>query len=248
MPEISFGGLINFLLGIMSGFILFTITYVYFLVRGKNLDTSLIHKPKVDVNEEELKTMILDKQDTFKKRYKKENEKIGKVVFDLSYELMDEISHYYFPNSKYPMLELSVNEIITLNQYITERIDKILDQPILKNTRNIRITKIVQAYELKKSIDQKKVIKAVKSKPVKKTVKVALTALNVMNPAYWFRKLVINTSMDFVTKKICLMIIGVVGEETSKVYSKKLFDKDLDFDLVDKELKALEAGEDDEAN
>jgi hypothetical protein len=246
MPEISFGGLINFLLGVMSGFVLFTITYVYFLVRGKNLDATIIHKPKVDVNEEELKTMILAKQDVFKKRYKKQDEKMGKIIFDLSYELMDEISHYYFPNSKYPMLELSVNEIITLNQYITERMDQILNQPLLKNTRNIRITKIVQAYELKKSLDEKKIIKAAKSKPVKKTMKVALTALNIMNPAYWFRKLVINTSMDFVTKKICLMIIGVVGEETSKVYSKKLFDKDIEFDLVEKELKALETGEDDD--
>ncbi|MFP4286458.1 MAG: hypothetical protein ACLFRI_02065 [Candidatus Izemoplasmataceae bacterium] len=248
MPEISFGGLINFLLGILSGFILFTIIYTYFLVRGKNLDTSLIHKPKVEVKEEELEAMILEKQDVFKKRYKKEDKKIGKIIFDLSYELIDEISHYYFPNSKYPMLELSVNEIITLNQYITERMDKILEQPILKNTRNIRITKIVQAYELKKSIDEKKLIKAAKSKPVKKTMKVALTALNIMNPAYWFRKLVINASMDFVTKKICLMIIGVVGEETSKVYSKKLFDKEIEFDLVDKELKALESGEDDETD
>ena len=246
MPEISFGGFINFILGIFSGFILFTLVYIYFSVRGKHSDMMLVRKPNVDVKEEELKKIIVDKQNSFKSIYKKNQKNIGKTTFDLSYELIEEISRYYFPDSKYPMLELSVNEIIKLNHYITDRIDGILEQPILKNTRNIRITKIVRAYEAKRAIDEKKLVKAVKSKTVRTTMKVTLGAINILNPAYWFRKLVINTSVDFVTRKICLMIISVVGEETSKVYSKKLFDKDIKFDLVDRELKALEEGLEDE--
>lgn len=246
MPEISYVGLINFILGIFSGFILFTVVYIYFSVRGKHSEMMLIRKPPVDVDEEKLKQIIIDKQHSFKKVYKKNKKNIGKTTFDLSYELIEEISSYYFPDSKYPMLELSVNEIITLNHYITDRIDEILEQPLLKNTRNIRITKIVRAYETKRSIEEKRLIKAAKSKTVKTTVKVTLGALNLFNPAYWFRKLVINTSVDFVTKKICLMIISVVGEETSKIYSKKLFDKDIEFDLVEKELRALEEGDDED--
>jgi len=244
--EISFGGLINFLLGIAFGFILFTLTYIYFNVRGKSIDMDAVHKSSENVNEEELKELILSKQVVFKKQVKDQG--FGKLVFDLSYELIDEISRYYFPHSKHPMLELSVNEIITLNHYITDRIDKILEQPILKNTRNIRVTKLVQAYETKRKIDQQKIVKAVKSKAVKKTFKMIMGAVNLFNPDYWFRKLVISSSVDFVTKRIGLMIIGVVGEETSKVYSKKLFDKDLEFDLVEKELKALEIGDDSDEN
>ena len=243
MPEISFGGVINFLLGIFSGFVLFTMMYIYFSVRGKNAKIMLVRRPSVDVDEERLKEIIIGKQDNFKETYKRSDKNIGKLTFELSYELIEEISAFYFPDSKYPMLELSVNEIISLNHYITDRIDQILDQPILKNTRNVRVTKIVRAYETKKAIEERKLVKAAKSKAVKRTMKVTLGAINLFNPAYWFRKLVINTSMDFVTKKICLMIISVVGEETSKIYSKKLFDKDLELDFVDKELKALEAGE-----
>ncbi len=246
MPEITFGGIINFILGILSGFILFTLVYIYFSIRGKNSDMMLIRKPEVDVDEEKLKQIIIDKQKAFKSAYKKNQKNIGKTTFNLSYELIEEISSFYFPDSKYPMLELSVNEFITLNHYITDRIDGILEQPLLKNTRNIRITKIVRAYETKKAIEQKRLIKAAKSGAVKTTMKVTLGALNLFNPAYWFRKLVINTSVDFVTRKICLMIISIVGEETSKIYSKKLFDKDVEFDLVERELRALEAGSDDD--
>ncbi len=245
MLEISFGGLVNFLLGILSGFILFTVTYIYFIIRGKNLDEQSIVQSVENVDQEELKTLILDKQAQFKKMNRKHPKGLGKFVFDLSYELVEEISGYYFPKSKYPMLELSVDEMIELNHYITQRLDGILDQPLLKNTRNIRITRIVQLFEKKKQLEERKVVKAMRNKTVNKAFKVTMGAINVFNPAYWFRKLVVNTSVDFITKRVSLMVIGVVGEETSKIYSKKLFDKDIEFDLVEKELQALEKGSED---
>ena len=71
-------------------------------------------------------------------------------------------------------------------------------------------------------------------------------ALNAVNPVYWFRKLVINTSIDVMTRKVCVVIIGVVGEETAKIYSKKLFDKPIELDLVDENMEALLAEEDDD--
>ncbi len=248
MLEISFGGLINFALGILSGFILFTVTYIYFIIRGKNLDEQSIVQSVENVDQEELKTLILDKQEVFKKTHKKKQKGLGKLVFELSYELVEEISGYYFPKSKYPMLELSVDEMIELNHYITKRLDGILDQPLLKNTRNIRITRIVQLFEKKKQLEEKKVVKAMRNKTLNKAFKVTMGAINVFNPAYWFRKLVVNTSVDFITKRVSLMVIGVVGEETSKIYSKKLFDKDIEFDLVEKELEALEKGSDDDGD
>lgn len=243
--DISLAGLINFLLGIFSGFLLFTIVYIYFFVRGKNIDVSLFRKPDTEVDEEELKQIVTDKQETFKKM-KRKGESIGKLTFSLSYELIEEIAKYYFPKSKYPMLELSVDEMLALNHYITERIDGILNQPILKNTRNIRVTKLVRMYEAKRSFDQNRIVKAAKNKVVKKSVKYTLGAVNLMNPAYWFRKLVVNKSVGYIENKIALLIIGVVGEETIKVYSKKLFDKDVEMDFVDQALKSLETGDDSE--
>ncbi len=242
MLEFSLGGLINFLLGIFSGFVLFTVLYVYFIVRGKNVDLDTSNKPVEQVDEEQLKTLITDKQNAFKTNYKQEDKRLSKMVFDLSYDLVEEIAGYYYPDSPHPMLELSIDEMIDLNQYISKRIDSILDQPLLKNTRNLRVTRIVQLFEKKKQIEQSKAYRVVRNKKVNKIRKATLGAINVFNPAYWFRKLVVGQSVDFITKRVALMIIAVVGEETSKIYSKKLFDKDIEFDFVDKELEALEEG------
>ena len=246
MFDISFLGFVNFFVGMLTGMIVFTAIYISFLVRGKNINIEDIKRPTIDVNEEELREMIINKQKSFKRKKKLGNQTIAKLTFEMSYELVEEISSYFFPDSKYPMLELSVNEILSLNHYITDRLDKILDKPILKNTKNLQITKIVRMYEKKKAIDQNRLVKAAKKYKVAKVVKYGGAIVNAVNPVYWFRKLVVNTSIDVVTKKVCLVIIGIVGEETTNIYSKKLFNKPLELSVVEKEmLTLLEEGEED---
>lgn len=248
MFDISFLGFINFFVGMATGMVAFAAIYVYFLVRGKNINIDDIKRPTIDVSEEELKVLILDKQKKFKRNKKLGNQSVAKLTFELSYELVEEISKHFFPDSKYPMLELSVNEILNLNHYITNRLDEILDKPILKNTKNLQITKIVSMYDKKKAIDQNKLVKAARKFKVGKVVKYGGAVLNAVNPVYWFRKLVINTSVDIMTRKVCLVIIGIVGEETSKVYSKKLFDVPFELNVVEKEMLSLleEEGVEDE--
>ncbi len=239
MFEISFGGFINFFVGMATGMVAFAAIYIYLLVRGKNINIDDIKRPNVDVNEEELKIMIIDKQKKFKRNKKLGNQNIAKLTFELSYELLEEISKYFFPDSKYPMLELSVNELLNLNHYITNRLDDILDKPILKNTKNLQITKIMSMYDKKKAIERNKLVKAAKKYKVVKIAKYGAAAINVFNPVFWFRKLVINTSVDVMTRKVCLVVIGIVGEETTKVYSKKLFDVPVELNVVEQEMLSL---------
>jgi hypothetical protein len=171
---------------------------------------------------------------------------VAKLTFDISYELIDQIARFYFPNSKYPMLELSVHEIITLNHYVSDRIDSMLDKPVIKNTKNLRITQIMKLYDKKKLIEQSRAMKLNKKYKVDKVFKYSMMTLNAFNPVYWFRKLVINTSVDVITRRICVLIIGVVGEETTKIYSKKVFNKEDDLKLVDEQLQAFFDGVDDD--
>lgn len=237
--DISFGGFINFFLGMATGAIAFTAIFIYFLIRGKNINIEDIKRPQVDVDEEELKFLILEKRKLFKRNKKLGNKSIAKLTFEMSYELVEEIATYFFPDSKYPMLELNVHELLNLNHYITDRINDILDKPVLKNTMNMQVTNIVKMYDKKKLIQENKIFRAAQKYKVAKIVKYGSAVVNIINPVFWFRKLVINTSIDVMTKKICLVIIGIVGEETTKIYSKKVFDKPLELDMVDEEVETL---------
>jgi hypothetical protein len=145
------------------------------------------------------------------------------------------------------MLELSVNELIELNHYITNRIDELLEIPLLKHAKKTRIITILNMYEKKRMVEQSKVVKAAKKARLGTVLKYGSMALNAVNPVYWFRKLVINTSIDVMTRKVCVVIVGVVGEETTKVYSKKLFDKDIELGVVDGNMEELlTEGDDDD--
>lgn len=247
MFELSFGGFINFFLGMATGMIAFAAIFIYLNIRGKNINVDDIKRPTVKVSEEEIKLLIINRQKKFKRHLKLGKQGIAKLTFDISYELIEEISRYFFPESKYPMLELSVHELIDLNRYISDRIDQILDKPILKNTKNVRITNIMKMLDKKRAIEDSKAMKAAKKYKVGKVLKYGSMALNAVNPVYWFRKLVINTSVDAITRKVCVVIISIVGEETTKVYSKKLFDKEIELDLVEGDvLGLLEGGDEDE--
>jgi len=237
--EVSFGGFINFFLGMATGVIVFSAIFVSLLVRGKNLNIENIKRSDVDVDEEELKLIIIEKRKLFKRNKKLSNKSVAKLTFEMSYELVEEIASYFFPESKYPMLELNVHELLDLNHYVTNRINEILDKPVLKNTMNLQMTQIMAMFDKKKQIQENKVIKAAKKYKIGKIVKYGGAAFNIVNPVYWFRKLVINTSVDAMTKKICVMIIGIVGEETTKVYSKKVFDKPVELDMIESEIDTV---------
>ena len=72
-------------------------------------------------------------------------------------------------------------------------------------------------------------------------VKKITGVLNIFNPVYWVRRLVINTSLDFAFKKLCLAVIGIVGEETYKIYSKRVFDEEKSIDVnVDDIIKSID--------
>ena len=53
-----------------------------------------------------------------------------------------------------------------------------------------------------------------------------MTTKNLLNPVKWFSKLGINTTINFAFRKMTLMIIDIVAEETNKIYSKRIFDKE----------------------
>jgi len=242
----GFGGFINFFLGMLTGIILFLATLTFLSIRGKNINLD-VKKPEGEFSEDDLRQLIVSRQNRLRKVLKTKKEGAFRLTFEVSYELVEEISRYFFPNSKYPMYELSVNELIELNHYITDRIDEILEVPVLKNAKKARIITIVNMYEKKKAIEGSKLAKAAKKLKLGKVAKYGGMALNAVNPVYWFRKLVLSTSIDAMTRKLCVAIIGVVGEETSKVYSKKLFDKDVDLGLVEENMESLLSEGDDDA-
>lgn len=231
----------TFLLGMATGFVLLMLFLAYFFVSGRKKKQKILMSKQTPLDDQVILEMIEAKQKELLDTVKSTDNAYFKVTFDLSFDLMHEIAKYYFPESKYPIYELSVQEVVDLNTYITERIQGLINSKIVRHFKNHRISSIINLINKKKALDNSKLMKLSKKLKIPKFYTVGKTILNYANPIFWFRKLAIKPSTTLVTKEICKLIISIFGEETNKIYSKKLFQEENLEELEQEYDKLIEA-------
>lgn len=213
---------ISFLIGISFGFLLLLLIYLYAVLKSLNKGLRLRTADEEDIDEEEIKMLIKDAQKEFKNKEARLAAGYPKHLLDVTRELSVDIAKKFYPKSKYPYLELTVDETLKLNHYITDRLEELLSGRILRLTRGMTLTKIVEMNETKTKIENAKVVKA--AKKFGNVAKTTMAVINAVNPVYWFRKLTKEVAVNKVMVRIGMTIIAITGEETYKIYSKKVFD------------------------
>lgn len=220
----DWGSLLSFLVGIMFGATIFALFYLYAVIKGLNKGLKLRSVEEEDIDEEEIKWLIKDAQNQFKNKETRQKEGFGPLLLSTSKSLSKDVASKFFPKSKYPHLELSIDESLILMKYISERLDELLSRRILSMLRGITLTSLLQLKETKDRVDQNLIVKT--GLKTSKVVSKVLSVVNVVNPVYWFKKVVMNNVINVVLLKLGLAVIAITGEETYKIYSKKVFNKD----------------------
>src|SRR5690554_3686170 len=213
--------LISFLIGVSFGFFLLLLIYLYAVLKSLNKGLKLRKADETDIDEEEIKWLIEDGQTQFKDKDLRNSVGYAKHLQHITTELTIDIAKKFYPKSKYPYLELTVDESLNLAHYITDRVEDLLKGKILRMTRGLTLAKIYELNETKTKVDNNKFVKA--ARKYSKVTKAAVAVLNAVNPVYWFRKLTKETALNIIVVRIGLSIIAITGEETYKIYSKKVF-------------------------
>lgn len=224
---ISWRSLGIFLTGIIIGFIICSTIYGILLIKSINEEELKYKNEKVKIEEEKINKLI----EEIKKSYIEESEGLliksrFEILGSKIIQTMQEVASVYYPNSKYPLYELTIEELILFMHYLSNRIDGIFEHPVLKPFKKISLSKIFDILETKKKIEANKVIKATKSVQYSKIKNVVMSTIKVINPFYWLKKLIVNSTIDFAMRKIALLMIDIIGDETNKTYSKSIFDKE----------------------
>lgn len=217
----------NFLLGILTGFILLGLLITYIVTTGSKKKQKRRIKSILPLEDKEVYEMIETKQNQLLETVKLTDSAYFRVALDLSYELAEEIARYYYPKAKYPMYEISIEELLELNYYITTRVEKLVNGKVLKHFKGYKISTIIDILNKKKALDNSKLMKLNRKYKISKIFTVGKAVINYANPIYWFRKLAIKPGTVLVTKEVCKYIISIVGEETNNVYSRSVFTHDL---------------------
>lgn len=247
--DISFGTFGVLFAGIIIGILICGSVYGILLLKSieedenfktdlhQNAEASFL-KIKSEVNE--IKNRLIENSEGLSTK-----EKFA-ILGESINQTLNAVASEYYPNSKYPLYELNIEELIMLIHYIATRIEEIFNKPLLKPFRKMSISQIFRFLDAKKKIQETKVVKAANKVHAGKISKVFFTIINYANPVYWFKKLITGTTVNFALRKISLIIIDMVAEETNKTYSKQLFENDANIyrQEIEENLKSLEEGED----
>lgn len=217
------------LVGITIGFIMCASIYGILMVVSIRKEEKVRKDINLNIepNHENIKSKIVELKDKFilttegltiKERFNV----LGSTIM----ETINIVASEYYPNSKYPIYELSIEELIGLLHYISTRIEGIFNKTLLRPFKKMTVSQILRFIELKKQISEQKIVKAVTNEKVGKVRKILTGILNYANPVYWFKKLALGTTINMALKKVCLVIIDIVCDETNKTYSKAIFDKE----------------------
>ena len=225
--EFSWASLFILLTGILVGFIISVCLYVViFLASLKKTKSSEIKELSFE-NEVLLKEKLSDiKKDFITETeglsMKEKTDMFGEAIYNVA----NTVASNYYPNSKYPIYELSIEELIHLLNYLSNRLDGIFSKPVLKIFRKMTISQIFKIIDTKKKIEENKIVKVATSSKTKKVFQSIMTVINYANPIYWIKKVVINTSLTFTLNRIFLLVLDIVSDETNKAYSKSLFNEE----------------------
>lgn len=226
--------LLVLLTGIMLGFLIFGLIYIYAVIKSLSKKLRVKKVEEEDIDEQEITWLIKDAQKTFNDKEIRDMEGYGALLLRLIRELSNDIASKFYPSSKHPYLELTIDESILLARYISDRFDELMSKRILKLFRGMTINQLMFVKNTKDSIDNHKLVKEIKSRGITNFAKTIFTAINIVNPVHWVKKSIGKIS-DIVMVKIGAAIIGIAGEETYKIYSKKVFnvEKTIDSGLED---------------
>ena len=237
--EFNIGALLSFAIGIIAGFVILFLIYLYAVLKSFSKKTK-IKKTREDVDQFEVEILIKDAQNKFKDKAARKEIGFFKYLTDLCKELSYDIAKKFFPKSKNPYLEITAEETLLIGHYTINRINQIFDYKLLRMFKGMTLKQIMGVIETKKNFDNSKIVQESKKAGVHKFSSAVMKTLNIVNPVYWIRKLVMDNAVTIIINRMALAAIAIVGEETYKVYSKKLFESTSFTENMDQLYEELE--------
>ncbi|MDE7384323.1 MAG: hypothetical protein K2M84_01045, partial [Anaeroplasmataceae bacterium] len=226
--------IISFLLGVVMGFIILLLVYALAVISSIRTKNFIAKTEADDLTTQEVKDMVAQTQKSYKDKTLRKDISRVSHCYSLSRDLAYGIAVRFYPESNHPFLELSINEITLLTGYITSRVDEILNHRGIRMLRKLKISTIVNISSRTKDIEESKAFQTTKT--ISQNLSKAKYVLDIINPIKWGRKLIVDRVINLIVDQICLVIISIVGEETYKIYSKKVFNKEIEIDAGTEEL------------
>lgn len=225
--EIAYDTLILFLIGIFIGAILFGLILLFIMLITHKKKNSIV-KTKVDVSYEK---DVLPLKEKSIEIYKDRIENLGDIskIFDITFDLANSIAALFFPKSKNPILELSLDEVINLAQSLSNAFDKAIDDDkTLKLAYNFNMTIGFLVGLKDKKLEIKSDLKEAKENVFSRLKKAITDKISSIKTKAIVKYLEWNHVID----RVSMLFINVAAAETYNAFSMKMYSKQTEIDTA----------------
>ena len=203
---ITFGNVINLLLGILLGFMIMLAIFCGVISRF------LSRQNKND------KIRNISKNAYYNYFTNNKNTKDA-ILNSLIYQVK-EVSSLVYPNDENAIYELSINDIIKALKIIQKKTQRIVDHPLCKDIKYVHISKLIY---LEENI-AKPIINISKNKIVRKfykAINLVRKMLNVFNPIFYMRLIVNKILIKKGKKEVLLITYDFIGNTIYEIYNNE---------------------------
>ena len=252
--HITFGNVMSLLFGVLIGLLFALLIYVVSLLsslRKSEKENKFKKEDLCEQDEESNAIKVREYIDNSIARYDdiSKTREYGEIIFeikDIVSTLVLDIAKIYYPSSKHPLFELSIEEAMMLDRYIVEKIEELFNRKGLRFFKKKNIAWFLSFYDGYKKIQDNRIVKEAKKFRLKDVSNVFMSIKNVIDPAKWIKKASTKISFSIALNKLAITCIEIIGSETAKVYSKNVFmvdEKVIEEAMDETERLAIESDE-----
>lgn len=202
--KITFFNIVNIIFGAIFGFFLMVMIF-------SAITSKVLSKYNKDNHIREIS------KKAYADFYLKGSKMKDKIISSLIYEIK-EVSQQAHPDKKYPLYELSINEILGGIAIIQRKLKRVVNHPLCKDIKNMHVSTILSIEE---NI-AKPVLKVYNNKTFKvlyKSYRATRIVLNVVNPIFYIKKIMYLTIFKKGKKDMIIICLDFIGNCCFEIYN-----------------------------
>lgn len=139
---------------------------------------------------------------------------------DLCSSLISEIAHVYCPDSPRPELEVTINDLLDLNERVIARVRRLLEKFPLNRLQGLRMSQILSYHKLYTAVTGNILVRSVRKKWSLRVARTAAIAARCASPRFWIMRGVTRGGREFAARYFLTSLVTIAGEEAIVLYRR----------------------------
>jgi hypothetical protein len=142
-------------------------------------------------------------------------------IGDLCSSLISEIAHVYYPNSPRPELEVTLDDLLELNERVIARVRRLLEKFPLRRLRGVRMSQVITYHKLYAAVSGNVLVRSVRKKWARRAVRSAAIAARYASPRFWIMRGLTRGGREFAARYLLTSVVTIAGEEAILLYRRR---------------------------